>query len=346
MGMAKLAVRKILAFLALGMLLIVVAGGAWYFGRDLVRYAGAAEPRLSMTGLYSDFSSRTVANGVIEFAPQYVLWSDGAGKRRFIWLPEHSQIDTSDPDRWNFPQGTRLWKEFFRDGIVIETRMLLKTGPDPHDWDMAVYLWRRDGSDADKIAFDRQNASGTRHDVPGARLCVTCHGDGLERRPLGFTEVQLPWADEDLLSLSSLIASNRFTQPPTGPFVIPGDRVTRDALGYLNANCGACHYEGSTFVPREVGLRLNLTAGTMGSPAETLAYLSTLNQRPELAGLGAEFHIVPGHPEQSLLLRRMQVRGGAWQMPPHATEEVDAEGVAQISRWIEALPSNDRALPN
>jgi hypothetical protein len=47
---------------------------------------------------------------VVAFAPQYPLWSDGAGKRRWLSLPPGQAIDASDPDAWQFPVGTRLWK--------------------------------------------------------------------------------------------------------------------------------------------------------------------------------------------------------------------------------------------
>ena len=32
-------------------------------------------------------------------------------------------------DSWRFPQGTKLWKEFTRDGVRVETRLLQKVGP-------------------------------------------------------------------------------------------------------------------------------------------------------------------------------------------------------------------------
>src|SRR5512141_1865735 len=54
-----------------------------------------AEPRprrtppknLSETGLYSDISTKTIAATNLMFSPQYPLWSDGARKKRWIYLP-------------------------------------------------------------------------------------------------------------------------------------------------------------------------------------------------------------------------------------------------------------------
>src|SRR5688572_31331042 len=89
------------------------------FGTDMRLYAGPAETRLSRTGLYSDVASRKLADGVMEFEPRYPLWSDEAEKHRFIYLPPERQIDSANPDRWNFPAGTRLWKEFVQHGVLV-----------------------------------------------------------------------------------------------------------------------------------------------------------------------------------------------------------------------------------
>ena len=42
-------------------------------------------------------------------------------------VPEGEQIDTSDMNEWRFPAGTKLFKEL-RDGVRVETRLMLKTG--------------------------------------------------------------------------------------------------------------------------------------------------------------------------------------------------------------------------
>jgi predicted neuraminidase len=60
---------------------------------------------------------------VRSYRPKYELWSDGSTKQRFIYLPPNTQIDTTNPDRWAFPQGTRLYKTFSIDGLRLETRV-------------------------------------------------------------------------------------------------------------------------------------------------------------------------------------------------------------------------------
>ena len=84
----------------------------------------SAPEHLADTGLYADFALRTPAPGVLTFAPQYPLWTDGAAKRRWISLPPGEAIDATDIDNWQFPIGTRLWKEFAFERAV-ETRFML-----------------------------------------------------------------------------------------------------------------------------------------------------------------------------------------------------------------------------
>ena len=87
----------------------------------------ATGERLSEAGLYRDFTSRTLADGFVEYEPAFPLWADGASKRRFIALPRGTQIDTSDMDHWVFPIGTRVFKEFSIDGRPVETRSIERT---------------------------------------------------------------------------------------------------------------------------------------------------------------------------------------------------------------------------
>src|SRR5262245_45194627 len=78
---------------------------------------GELPERLSATGLFAAQPAESLAPGVRSFRPRFELWSDGASKRRWIWLPPGTQIDTSDMDAWQLPVGTKLWKEFTRDGV-------------------------------------------------------------------------------------------------------------------------------------------------------------------------------------------------------------------------------------
>src|SRR4051812_41872174 len=81
---------------------------------------------LADTGLCLDAGCTQISPDVIAYEPQFQLWSDAATKRRWIYLPPGMQIDTSDMDFWQFPVGTKVWKEFTRGGIRVETRLIMR----------------------------------------------------------------------------------------------------------------------------------------------------------------------------------------------------------------------------
>ncbi|HXY38575.1 MAG TPA: hypothetical protein VEQ10_02850 [Vicinamibacteria bacterium] len=98
---------------------------------------------LQATGLYADPAAKRVREDVLPYTPQYPLWTDGAEKRRFVYLPPGTWIDASDPDAWRFPVGTRFWKEFGFHRRPVETRYLENTAG---GWRFAAYVWSDDGS--------------------------------------------------------------------------------------------------------------------------------------------------------------------------------------------------------
>ena len=103
---------------------------------------------LVATGLCADAACTAITPGVREFAPRWQLWSDGAEKRRWIWLPVGATIDTTDTDYWRFPIGTKLWKEFGCGETRVETRYIVKTGPEEDDWIFVPYAWNAEQTEA------------------------------------------------------------------------------------------------------------------------------------------------------------------------------------------------------
>jgi hypothetical protein len=97
-------------------------------------------PTLRDTGLYSDWATKTAAADNLPFSPQYPLWTDGARKSRWLRIPKGTFIDASNPDVWQFPVGTRVWKEF-RFGRRAETRFIERTRA---GWQFASYVWNED----------------------------------------------------------------------------------------------------------------------------------------------------------------------------------------------------------
>jgi hypothetical protein len=283
---------------------------------------------LSETCLYDDLRSGRVATGVRAYRPRFALWSDGAEKRRWVSLPLGTAIDTSDMDNWRFATGTKLWKEFTRDGVRVETRLMAKTGPNDDDWIFMSYVWNADESDALAAPYGAMDARGTAHDVPAANECVSCHG-GRTSRVLGFSAVQMSApAQVGEIALAELGDEGLMTSPASRSIAVPGDETERNALGYLHANCGECHngnrprMEGPRcFEPRNE-LDVWLRTGALASPEETPTYRTVFDRFAER-----------GHPDQSRIVRRISRRGFG-SMPCVGSERIDEEGVQLLRRWI------------
>lgn len=290
---------------------------------------------LSATGLYAE-DGVSLGEGVRTYEPQFKLWTDTADKRRWIYLPPGSQIDTSDMDSWVFPPGTKLWKEFSRDGVRVETRLIQKSATG--SWGMIAYLWRTDLSDADAVPNGEENASSTAHDVPSTILCAECHAR-VDDRVLGFTAIQLAHEDSSGtdLTLEELKSSGMLTVNP-GPITVPGDEVAQAALGYLHANCGHCHNPGSS-VAGQVPMYLWLNVSELGSVEQTQTYLTTVNEvlTKGTGPTGTTHRIVPGDLIASGVYARMQSRGADYSMPPLGTEDADPSGLAAVESWIMSL---------
>jgi hypothetical protein len=312
---------------------------------------GAVTPAyvmLSDTGLFADASTDTLADGVRAFEPTFKLWSDGADKARWIALPRGTTIDTSDMNRWLYPVGARLWKEFSLGGKRLETRLIERWGTGPNDYWMGSFVWLEDGSDAELSEDGAENLLGTEHDVPARERCAACH-NGEPGRVLGFSALQLASAAPEL-DLARLAAEGWLSTPPAaGVSYALTDAEPREvdaggsnavaALGYLHANCGNCHnLRGTAWPDTQMLLRLDVDAlGAHTSSVLDSVIRQRLQDFRDQSG-AVTLRLVPGHPELSGIVARMRVRGPKEQMPPLATERVDDAGIELVSRWIASLP--------
>jgi hypothetical protein len=314
--------------------------------------ASVAPPTsLRDTGLYADWERKTVAADNLPFAPQYPLWTDGAAKRRWIRIPAGAAIDGSRPDAWEFPVGTRLWKEFSFGGRRVETRTIARTAA---GWLYATYIWNADESDAvlapaSGAVARAEVAPGVHHAIPGQLDCRACH-DGPSPL-LGFSALQLS-PDRDpgapnaetpppgAIDLAGLVDRGllrgfpeRMIRRP--PRIAAASPVERAALGYLHGNCGGCHRPGSALT----GLDLSLAYLVETEPGEAPAIHTTFARPSRFALPGAQagtpsMRVVPGRPELSVLLSRMRSTSTFARMPPLGTRLVDRQAVDIIERWI------------
>jgi hypothetical protein len=301
------------------------------------------------------------------FAPQYPLWTDGAAKSRWILLPEGATIDTTDPDHWIFPVGTKLWKEFAFGGRKVETRLSWRASET--DWVFATYVWNEAQTEAvlapeAGVRNAVEIAPGKRHSIPGSLDCRVCHESGPDR-VLGFNAIQLsddrdplaPHAEPlrpELLTLRSLVESGRLVPDrrewvERPPRIDARSPVERAALGYLSGNCGHCHNAKGSLAH----LGLVLAHETAAGSAPVLASAVDVPGRFPVPGVAADAsrRVAPGDPSASAVAYRMRSRRPSSQMPPVGTVLADDEAVRLVEAWIAQLSGQGqgfvlgRALP-
>jgi len=303
--------------------------------RDAAERSSVLPARLSETGLFEDLPSERLGSRVFSYAPEYALWSDGAEKRRWIFVPRGESIDTSDPENWRFPIGTKLWKEFSEYGVRVETRLLLRTGSGDRDWAAGAYLWRPDLGDAMLVPYGAIDALGTRHDVPATGECFACHA-GRASGVLGFSAVQLAPRSYESPERISAAVLEELLSAPLGVLDVPGAPAERAALGYLHANCSHCHNQSAAAKSKDKCLNPNQHLSFALDFSLEAARSSDVEHTPaRITAVGRV--IEPGNPDTSKVVQLMAGRGAFAQMPPLATERVDALGLATIRDWIGAL---------
>jgi hypothetical protein len=301
---------------------------------------------LADTGLCANAGCTQIAPGIREYQPRWELWSDGATKRRWIYLPPNTQIDTSNMDYWQFPVGTKLWKEFTRDGVRVETRLVMRIGAanTSADWFYMPFVWNQTQDAAIAEKFGVVDANGTQHDVPTQQQCKQCHDGTQPSRVLGFSALQLDYQSGGVgsgVTLKTLVDENLLTSPPSAPttpgdpyFPLPGNTTTEQpALGYLHANCGHCHNPNSKVYMDITPMVLRLPVGPFATVASTPAYQTTVNVTGMAQGNLTKI-VVPGQPNQSILFYRFESTNPSVHMPLIGSEIMDPTGRTILRDWI------------
>jgi hypothetical protein len=310
-----------------------------------------APARLSETGLYVHERLGVVDERNRPFTPQYPLWSDGATKKRWVFLPPGTTIDARDDSAWVFPVGTRFWKEFTFDGRKVETRMLWKTTA--ANWVAASYVWNDEQTDA-MLASDLGEpdvapvSSSRRHSIPSTNDCLACHGS-TRTEPLGFNPLQLSTDRDpnaihvesltrDSVTLETLVRERRISltrteSTGTPPRVRTDKPATRTMLGYLSANCGSCHRGDGEIAVRVPSLRYDQLLRDGDAVAASLIGRTTSWRVPGIRD-GASVLIDVASPESSAMLVRMRSRSPSSQMPPLGTVLRDEAAIERMRQWI------------
>lgn len=303
-------------------------------------------------------------DGVLFYDVNSPLFSDGAGKPRFIALPPGSAVDFSDTDPWTWPDGTILLKNFLfpldaRDPegpyLVVETRLLIKEGP---VWTAHTYHWNEEQTDAESViaggyftltltGSDGQSYNQL-YQMPNTIQCANCHANSTAVLPIGPSTRQLnrqiegpsgPVNQLEWLASQGLFGDTVLPAPSTLPALADphGAAPLEDrARAYLEANCAHCHMSGGA--AHASGLYL--------TAAETSSESLGICKSPVAAGPGSgglQYDIVPGSSDESILIFRMDSTEPEVKMPELGNLQIDYAGLEVIRSWIDAMPPSDCA---
>ena len=288
---------------------------------------------LRETGLYLPGTGLVVDPAHLAFSPQYPLWTDGATKRRWLSLPPQTFIDASRPNAWDFPVGTRLWKEFSV-GRAVETRYIERLADG--QWRYATYIWNETGTDATLAPADGVRAL---LDRSGARtFATTCRASSTAARATRARQYRCSGSARCSSRLTE-IRSHRTRTRSARSTCAGSSRAAWSAMS--RSRCSRCRRE-SPPLHRSSALRSDIctaTAATVTTPMarrsrSTLVSLRTCRSAPSRAnrccgrcsGQPAASAlpvsprdarvVAPGRPEASTLLWRIRSTNPQTQMPP------------------------------
>src|ERR1043166_5686689 len=138
-----------------GELLVVDEGTGFYKlePNEALSATNRFPTRLSETGLFLSTRAHQADPALIPYSVNSPLWSDGAGKERFVALPDDGKIEFTHNRGWTLPEGTVLVKTFsleLREGDPasrkrIETRLLTRQ---QKEWVGYSYIWDEQQTDA------------------------------------------------------------------------------------------------------------------------------------------------------------------------------------------------------
>jgi hypothetical protein len=186
----------------------------------------------------------------------------------------------------------------------------------------------------DVIRPDGRAARAT-HLVPSEQQCKKCHSDGGDAIvPIGLRPSSFDRGDQiaRFTARGLLVGAPAFARESQAP---PWDdpaagSVAERARAYLDANCGYCH--NTTGSARTSGLNLHRR--------ETDPRALGLCKRPVAAGRGSgdlRFDIVPGRPDESIVIHRMRSTEPAVMMPEIGRSLAHDEAIAVVADWIAGL---------
>lgn len=317
--------------------------------------------RLSDWGvLKKQGDSLAPVEGSFAYSLRTPLFSDYAEKFRTVWMPDGGQARARGEDVFGFPIGTIISKTFLfhledaqlmahedaliADGLrsldtsevrLVETRLLVRA---KSGWVAVPYVWNEAQDEAylnitgEIVKLDVRTPEGqletANYLIPSRNQCASCHARRNEGgiHPIGPKAWNVDvafWREEGWLASDGALSTH--------------DDIPH-ARRYLDVNCAHCHSEEGA----------GDTSGLFLDIFETDRIRLGVCKRTIAAGQGTggrTFDVVPGEPDASILLYRMETNDPAEMMPELGRSLVHETGVALVRDWIAAMPETCDRTP-
>ncbi len=298
---------------------------------------------LAEFGFFQDAGATEPSDFVYLYELNTPLWSDGADKLRYIYVPDGERITADGAGNGDgllqFPVGSAIIKTFAygegEDQRFIETRVLLHRAD---GWVALPYRWNAEQTDARlaiagaRIPITTPEGEEISYRIPNMNQCKTCHAQDGEVIPIGpkARNLSADW-------LAQMVDSGHLTAMPEGADVLPvwqaadtDGEIDAQARAYLDVNCAHCHKPGGSASNTGLDLRWE----------QNDPFTIGVRKPPVAAGRGAGGFLVsiePGDPDASILVHRMNSAEPGVAMPELGRSTIDHDAVALMRTWIEGM---------
>jgi uncharacterized repeat protein (TIGR03806 family) len=267
-------------------------------------------------------------------------------------VPKGKSAAYTESGVFDFPVGSVLIKTFAfapdmrepaKDERYVETRLLIRKAD---GWVAYPYVWNAEETEAvyspvgDKQVIETISPDGEalaiNYAVPNRNQCKECHSLGDDFVPIGPTARNLNHVGpQGVAQLADWEARGILTglpaDAPAAPSIKSGAPIEDRARAWLDINCAHCHRAGGGASNSGLFLAWNEANPTGWG----------VHKRPTAAGRGSGdnlFVIEPGHPDQSILLHRMESVEPGVAMPELGRSLIDPVGIALVRSWIASMP--------
>lgn len=348
--------KKIVVIVCLTCLVIII-----FSFSERTNTAFGKKDKLSEYGFFKgNLADLSPANDVIPYDLNTALFSNYAEKLRFIKVPDGKNIVYNDTGWFAMPVGTVLIKNFYfpkdfdhpEEGrTILETRLLVN---EENGWAAYPYIWNDEQTEAfydvagekKMITYIKDGKTiKTHYLVPNKNQCKGCHLENKKMVPVGIAArhlnkayhyedkvVQNQLQQWQSIGLLSNLPADMKSVPSNSLWQDEHESLEKRARSYLDINCGNCHNPKG---PAN-------TSGFFLDMRETNPTALGVYKTPVAAGQGSggfKYDILPGKPEQSILVYRMKTNDPGKAMPELGREQLHKEGIELISQWIRQMKS-------